>query len=209
MIILDNFITLLGSDENNDLYNATLKDSLNRRILILNEEVTDDLVESVIYQILRWNMEDISIPNENRKPIRILFNSIGGDAYMALSLIDIITQSDTPIYGISVGFVASAAYNIFLACHKRYAFKNGVFLMHDGSLTISNSTRKAQQTMQFFEDMDKRYKEHVLKRTTMSEEMYDEFYDQEFYMYADSDAKKYGVVDMIIGEDIDFKYVFF
>ena len=72
--------------------------------------------------------------------------------------------------------------------------------MHDGSVTINNSTSKAKDTMKFVEELDSRAKEHVLSRTTMSEEFYDNHYDVEFFLYADK-AKELGIVDKIIGKD--------
>ena len=55
--------------------------------------------------------------------------------------------------------------------------------------------------MKFFENMEERTKAYVLSRTNMDEEFYDAHYDQEYYMYANEEAKRLGCVDYIIGED--------
>lgn len=78
-----------------------------------------------------------------------------------------------------------------------------VLLMHDGEVTISNSTSKARDTMTFFNNMEERTKKHVLSCTTMTEEFYDKHYDQEFFMYADEQGKELGCVDCVIGVDCD------
>ena len=84
---------------------------------------------------------------------------------------------------------------------ERYAFPSSVLLQHDGELSLQNSTSKVRDTMKFFESMEERTKQHVLKYTTMTEEFYDKHYDQEYWMYANEKGKELGMVDYIIGED--------
>ena len=67
-------------------------------------------------------------------------------------------------------------------------------------------SKKVKDTVAFFESGDQRTKEFVLSRTKMTEEFYDQYYDTELYMYADR-AKELGVVDKIIGVDIDLDSV--
>ena len=57
--------------------------------------------------------------------------------------------------------------------------------------------------MKFFEEMEERTKQHVLKYTKRTEEFYDKHYDQEYWMYANDKGKELGMVDYIIGEDCD------
>lgn len=122
-------------------------------------------------------------------------------------MVDVITNSKTPIVGVCFGLAASMGYHIYLACHKRIAFYHSVLLQHDGQIGIQNSTSKARDTMRFFDNLEQRTKAHVLSRTTMSEEFYDKIYDQEYYMYA-SEGKELGCVDEIIGEDCELDEIF-
>lgn len=190
-----------------DLYTSVIKDCLDKRILILNQEIDEDLVEKIIIHIIRWNIQDKHLQKEDRKPIKIIINSGGGDMFICHSLIDVIENSETPIIGVAVGIVASAAYYILLACHQRVSFKNTTILQHDGGLELNNSNVKAKSTMEFFNQMDIRIKDFVLSHTTMEEDFYDSHFSDEFYMYAD-DSKKYGIIHKIIGEDISLKEIF-
>ena len=149
---------------------------------------------------MKWNQQDKGLPKEHRTPITIYINSNGGDSIVAMQLVDVIKMSITPVKIVGMSLVASAAFHIFIAGHERISFSNTIFLMHDGSVTINNSTSKAKDTMKFVEELDSRAKEHVLSRTTMSEEFYDNHYDVEFFLYADK-AKELGIVDKIIGKD--------
>lgn len=184
------------------LYEETIRDYLDRRTLVINQEIDDDIIENCVLFILRWNKEDKHKPTMEREPIRLLINSPGGDLVVAMHLCDVIKMSKTPIIAIGLGLVASAALHIYIACHERVAFDDTVLLMHDGQLYVQNSTSKAKDAMKFYDNMDKRVKGHVLSRTKMTEEYYDTHYDQELYLYA-CDAKELGVVDKIIGADAD------
>ena len=90
-----------------------------------------------------------------------------------------------------------------ISAHERIAWKNSIFLQHDGEVCVSNSRSKAKDTMKFFDSMEERTKQYVLERTKMTEEFYDKIYEQEYWMYAD-EAKDLGVVDKIIGQDCTF-----
>jgi ATP-dependent Clp protease protease subunit len=194
-------MTLLGNGDN-ELYIEIIKDNLENRVLVLNEDINESLLENYILHILKWNREDRDIPVEKRKTITIYINSPGGSSFDGFSLVDVIMSSTTKIRGVCFGLAASMGYHILLACHERVAFKNSILLQHDGEITVSNTSSKAKDTMKFFDSMEKRTKEYVLSRTTMTEEFYDRVYEQEYWMYA-QEAKTLGCIDKIIGEDIE------
>ena len=72
--------------------------------------------------------------------------------------------------------------------------------MHDGEMSIENSSSKAKQTVGFFETMDKRIREYVVSRTSMGYEFYDSVYEKEFWFFPNK-GKELGVVHKIVGED--------
>lgn len=198
------FIIPTAGTSQMNTYEELFREYIADRILVFNEEVSDGMVEDVVMYILKWNKEDIGLPVEMRKPIKIYISSVGGDTFVSQNVVDVIMASTTPVWGIGLSLVASAAYHIYLACHERIAFKNSVFLQHDGAISIANSTKKARETMDFFSDWEERTKAFVLERTNMTEDFYDTNYDVEMYMHADR-AKELGVVKKIIGEDIQFE----
>ena len=182
------------------MYEELVREYLDDRTLVLNDEIGQDVIEDYIMYILKWNKEDKDLPVEVRKPIKIYISSPGGNVFDANIFIDIIEASKTPVWGIALDLVASAAYLVYLACHERYAFKNSAFLQHEGEIVIENSRSKAKNNVQFFDSQEKRAKDFILSKTTMTEEFYDSVYEQEMWMYSDK-AKEFGVVDNIIGED--------
>lgn len=189
-------------ETSNDIFDKLNQELFDKRILVFNDEVDACVIENYVLYILKWNADDncMGIPVEKREPIKIYFNSPGGSTIQGGVLMDIIMHSTTPVVGVAFSLVASMAYHIYLSCKDRIAFPNSIFLQHDGEIEVSNTSSKVKDTVKFFESMDERFKRHVLNRTAMTEEFYDEKYEQEYWMYAD-EAKKYGIVHKIIGED--------
>ena len=183
-----------------DVYDELMREFLNNRTLVFNDDVDDNVIENYIMHILRWNKEDIGLPSEHRKKIVLFISSPGGNTFSANIMIDVITNSITPVVGVGLDLVASAAYVLYLACHERYAFRDTAFLQHEGDMTIENSRSKFKNTATFFEEMDNRTKDFILSRTNMTEEFYEKMYEQEFWFFAQK-GKELGVVHKIIGED--------
>lgn len=198
----DVLTAMLGSG-NDDLYTEIIKENLEQRVLIFNDEVNDSLIENYILYIMKWNREDKDLPINKRQKITIILSSPGGDCFIGFGgMVNCIEQSKTPIRVVGIGLIASMGFHIYIACKERYALKDSIFLMHDGEKSAQSSGGKFKDVDRFFDNMDDRTKQHVLKYTKMTEEFYEEHLDREFYMYAD-EAKELGCVDKIIGEDCD------
>ena len=199
---MGDFILPIASDNQMSAYDELYREYLDDRCLFFNAEVDGNVIEDYIMYIIKWNKEDRDIPVEKRRPIKIFVTSPGGSVFDANIFVDIIETSKTPIWGIAMDLVASAALHIYLACHVRFSFKNSAFLQHDGEIAIDNSRKKAKDTMRFFDEGEERLKQHILSHTNMTEEFYDSIYSDEFWFYA-KQAKELGVVHKIIGEDVD------
>lgn len=193
-------VLIAGNNSTMNIYEELYREYLENRILVLNADIDDNIIDDYVLYILKWNKEDIDIPIEKRKPIWIYISSPGGNTFDANIMVDIIMQSKTPIYGVALDLVASAAYVIYLACHERYAFSSSAFLQHEGEMAIENSRSKFKQTAAFFNNMENRSKDFILSRTNMTSEFYDSIYETEYWMFA-ADAKELGVVHKIVGED--------
>lgn len=195
--VFDTETVLIENGMIDDLF--YLKD-LKQRKLFLNSEVSQFSVHELVKHILQINREDAEIPPSERKPILLYIASRGGEVDSGYALIDAIETSRTPVYTINLGFEYSMAFLIGLAGHKRFAFPNSRFLMHDGSTFIYDSGAKAQDQMEFNKKGEARIRQYVLAKTKISAEMYDERQRTEWYMFAD-EAQRLGVVDHIIGKD--------
>ena len=192
-------MTLLGGG-NDELYHEIVKENLENRILIFNDEVNDMIIENYVMYILKWNREDRHIPVESRKKIWIILNSPGGDKLAGMMFLDIIKQSITPINCLVVSVAASMASYIPMVCNKSYAFNHSVVCLHDGEVGVVQTTRKANDTMNFIKACDEKLDDIVLNNTRITEDYLNEIADREYYIFA-KEAKELGIVDYIIGED--------
>ena len=189
------------SGNQNSAFDELYREYLDNRMLVLNDEINECVIEDYVMYILKWNREDMDLPVEKRRPIKIFISSPGGNVFNANNMVDIILQSKTPVIGICLDMAASAAYILFLACHKRYGFERSVYLQHEGDLGIENSRSKFKQTVEFLDKMEAKAKEFILSRTKMTSEFYDDVYEQEYWQDSRT-ALENGVIDGIIGEDI-------
>lgn len=193
---------LIPLTDNDDIYRETVKKHLNDRRIIINEQITDVLLESVCLMILRWNQEDKNLPVTSRKKIYVYINSDGGDMVMGNMILSAIKNSKTPV--ITVGFAkcASMAAYILISGHKRYCFPNTVVLLHDGQTGYVSSGNKGKDIQKFYNRLDDKFIEFMLANTKMSKEFIEENKDRELYMFPD-ESKENGIVDSIIGIDCD------
>ena len=178
-----------------------LKD-LKQRKLFLNADIEQFSVSDIVRHIMQINKEDKDIEPSERKPILLYITSNGGEVDSGFELIDVISNSKTPVYTINLGYQYSMGFLIGLAGHKRFATRNAKFLMHDGSNFIYNSGTKAQDQMEFNKRVEERIKKYILSRSSLTSEEYDSKLRVEWYLFAE-EAKDKGFIDSIIGEDCD------
>lgn len=169
-------------------------EDLKNRIVWINDEITEntlDLVSKIIY----WNREDKDIPVEARKPIRIIFFSPGGSLEVQDTLVSMIKLSKTPIYGVALGMVASAASMIYLATHKHYALPNAYFILHRGSCqNISGDYANVQNAMEDYRRQVERLEKFYIENTKIPEEVIKEKLNSDWYVRGEKTIE-YGLVD--------------
>lgn len=53
------------------IYDTIVKEHLNERKIILNEDIDDNVIENICLMIMKWNQEDKYLPVSKRKKIYI------------------------------------------------------------------------------------------------------------------------------------------
>lgn len=179
-----------------------IEDNEQRRIYI-NSGIDENIVDTAVYHILRYNRLDKDTPITSREPIKIYINSPGGSVADGYSLIDAIKLSKTPVYTINLANCLSMALLIFISGHKRFCMPHAEFLLHDGSSGCFDSVSKMQDRLKFeSEQIDKMTKEYILSNTSITKEQYEMNMRKEWY-FLPQEGKSIGVVDSIIGEDCE------
>ena len=107
--------------------------------LYLFTEVTNESVKPIIeLNSLIMDNDKVSKSVDVPQTINIYINSDGGSVLDAFALVDIILHSKIPINTYAVGLCCSAATLIYLAGHKRYAYKHTTFIFHPTSASVED-----------------------------------------------------------------------
>ena len=155
---------------------------------------------------MQWNLEDKhnNVAIEDRKPIKIVFFSPGGDLEVNNCLVDAITLSKTKVIGVNAGVAASSGCFIYLACHERYTFPTAEFLIHQGAGTFSGTYDIVVAAIMNYQRQIDELGKFVLSRTNIPEDIFYENFATDWYLSA-KEAVEYGVAQKII---TDFDEVF-
>ncbi len=192
------------TEDNDDIFTTVIKENLNQRRIILNDSISDDVIENIIMMIIKWNLDDKDLPVKKRKKIIIFINSDGGEVLSGSQILSSIITSKTPIVTIGLSKCASMASYILAAGHTRYCYDNTVVLYHDGQTGYVSSSNKGKDIQKFYDKLEERMTKFMIKHTNMSAEFLEEIKDREYYMFAD-EVKERGIVDGIIGVDIELE----
>lgn len=173
------------------------------RVLWLDCEIDRSTVGEIVRYIRAFNKEDsdAQIPPEQRKPIKIMIMSYGGELDACFNCIDVIQMSKTPVYTYNLGVAFSAGFYILLAGHKRFGTKRSSSLIHQGSGSFSGTASEVDAHSTQYKQQMKMLEEWVLERTTIQKQVYSRNKTKEWYLNGEEQVE-YGVVNSII-YDID------
>lgn len=168
------------------------------RILWIDNEINDYSIEYAKY-IMQWNRDDklAGIKKEDRKPIKLLFFSPGGDLNINNMLVDTIALSETKVIGINCGMAASAACFIYLSCHERLTLPNAQFLIHQGAGSFEGTYDIVVSAITNYQKEIENLGKFVLSRTNIPENVFYENFITDWYINA-NEAIKYGLCSKII-----------
>ena len=168
------------------------------RILWIDNEINDYSIEYAKY-IMQWNRDDklAGIKKEDRKPIKLLFFSPGGDLNINNMLVDTIALSETKVIGINCGMAASAACFIYLSCHERLTLPNAQFLIHQGAGSFEGTYDIVVSAIANYQKEIEHLGKFVLSRTNIPENVFYENFITDWYIDA-NEAIKYGLCSKII-----------
>ena len=173
-----------------DIYSRLLKE----RIVFIGSEITDDLANLVVAQLLFLQSEDAT------KDVSVYVNSPGGSVTAGLAIYDTMQFLKCDVVTYCVGQAASMGAVLLAAGAKgkRHALPGARIMIHQpwggAQGTASDIHIQAQEIL--------RLKEHLngilAKHTGKSIKEIAKDTDRDFFMSAD-EAAKYGLVDDVLG----------
>jgi ATP-dependent Clp protease protease subunit len=170
------------------------------RVIWIDYGIDENILE-VSRLIMYFNKLDKNIPIEERKPIKLLVYSRGGDGDACFSLLDVIALSKTPVWTVNMGVSMSAGLLILLAGHKRFCLKTSTALAHSGSGGTSGTYEQTEAAMKDYKRFVDTMRNYIIERTNIDTKTLNRYKSKEWYLYA-NDQVKYGIVEKIV-DDID------
>ena len=173
-----------------DIYSRLLKE----RIIFIGSEISDDLANLVVAQLLFLQSEDAT------KDVSVYINSPGGSVTAGLAIYDTMQFLKCDVVTYCIGQAASMGAVLLAAGAKgkRHALPGARIMIHQpwggAQGTASDIHIQAQEIL--------RLKEHLngilAKHTGKSIKEIAKDTDRDFFMSAD-EAAKYGLVDDVLG----------
>ena len=175
----------------------------NKRLFYLSDNIDNDTIGKICFNILFILKQDDKDESEKkdfqRKPIQLYVNSYGGNIRDMWALIDIIQRSKTPIHTYCTGYAMSAAFNIFLAGHKRYATKHTTFMYHQIYCVRNGKYQDMVEDRNEMDCLNMQIENYVMERTKISKERLKEIREKKMDVYIHPDeATELGIIDEII-----------
>lgn len=185
-------------DESETIERILLPQQDNTRIVFLHGDVTEQVIASVIAQLL-------NLATQNSKPIHLVLSTYGGSVDEMFSLYDTIKFLPAPVHTVALGKVMSAGV-LLLASGvkgKRLIGASSRIMMHPISGGAMGNIFEVENQTKEMRALQDRMVSMLARETNMKQSYIDKFVmgrKVDHYLTPD-EAIKLGIADKIIGID--------
>lgn len=179
-----------------DIYSRLLKD----RIVFLGSQITDEVANCVIAQLLFLQSED------SKADVHLYINSPGGSITAGLAIYDTMQFINCDVATYCVGQAASMAAILLAAGSpgKRRALPNSRIMIHQPMAGVEGSAEDILIHAREFIKIKERMNRILLKHTGRPLEVIERDTDRDRFMSAE-EALEYGLIDHVIEHAPDNK----
>jgi len=179
-----------------DIYSRLLRD----RIIFLGTQVTADLANSLVAQLLFLQSED------PKKDIHMYINSPGGSVTAGLAIYDTMQYLSCDVCTYCMGQAASMGALLLTAGAKgkRFALPNASIMIHQPLAGMQGTAEEILIHATELKRVKRRLNEILLKHTGHSLDKIEQDTDRDNFMTAD-EAKSYNLIDRVVGSVSDTK----
>ncbi|WP_375088026.1 ATP-dependent Clp endopeptidase proteolytic subunit ClpP [Peribacillus sp. RS7] len=172
-----------------DIYSRLLKD----RIIMIGEEITDHLANSVVAQLL------FLAADAPDKEITIFINSPGGSTSAGFAIYDTMQYIKPDIRTVCTGMAASFGAMLLLAGTKgkRCALPNSEIMLHQPLGGARGQATEIEISARRILKLKDHINQIISERTGQPIEKVAKDTDRDYFLSA-SEAKEYGIIDEII-----------
>lgn len=167
------------------------------RAFFIDYEVDEDykLIE-LAKTIIRMNLEESSIPEEELKPIYIFIMSYGGDLDQANFVCDLFETSRIPIVTIVTGAAMSAGFLLFLAGKRRYAFEHSQLLVHQGSAAFQGSAEEVKEAQKNYQRQLDQMRDYIIAHSNIDLATFNKNRKKDWYLTC-AEIEKYNLAKIV------------
>lgn len=183
------YTTKSGDTRTMSLTSRLLKD----RIVMCTGEVTDELAESIVAQLLYLEAED------KKKPITMIINSPGGSCLAGLSIISCMQTISCPVHTIVSGLAASMGIVIAASGEKgkRKIYPLSRVMIHQCSGGQQGNVQDVRVNYKEMEKINDIIMEHLAKCSGKNIETVKNDCQRDTW-YGPKEIIKYGLIDDIV-----------
>ena len=191
-ILIPNVVERTSNGERGyDLYSRLLKD----RIIFLADEITDQVANIVVAQLLFLESQD------PEKDIQLYINSPGGSITAGFAIYDTMQYIKCDVSTVCIGMAASFGAVLLAGGTKgkRMALPNAEIMIHQAAIS-GNGIQGPASDIKILSDHMQRSNQRVIRilaeSTGKTEEELKADTDRDYYMSA-AEALEYGMIDQI------------
>ena len=158
------------------------------RIIFIDDEITDDLANGVIAQMLYLDSLD------KKNPINIYINSTGGNCIAGLAIYDVSKIISAPIKTTCIGMAASMGAILMLMGEERFGLPHSRIMLHEASGDMWGKTKDIAVRFKLQTELQAELYEIVKEKTTLNIEDFsvtDRWYNAK-------EALEFGIITKII-----------
>lgn len=172
-----------------DIFSRLLQD----RIIFIGSDITDQVANIVVAQLLFLRMED------PKKDVNIYINSMGGYITAGLAIFDVLKWMPCEVKTFCIGQASSMGALLLAAGTKgkRYALPNSRIMIHQPSGGVGGTSADIALQAREILKMKNRLNEILSDCTGKPVEQIAVDVDRDFFMSSE-EAKEYGIIDEII-----------
>lgn len=172
-----------------DIYSRLLKD----RIIFLGSQVTADLANSLVAQMLYLQSED------PKADIHMYINSPGGSVVAGLAIYDTMQFITCDVATYCIGQAASMGALLLTsgAAGKRYALPNANIMIHQPLAGMEGTAEEIMIHVKELRKTKKRLNEILIRHTGHSLEKIEKDTDRDNFMTSE-EARAYNLIDNVI-----------
>ena len=172
-----------------DIYSRLLRE----RIVFLGQQVTDELANLIVAQLLFLEAED------PEKDIYLYINSPGGSVSAGMGMFDTMNQIRPDVCTICIGLAASMGAFLLSAGAqgKRMSLPNSRIMIHQPLGGAQGQATDIEIQAREILYLKNKLNHHLADQTGQPLERIEEDTERDFFMSAE-EAKNYGLVDQVI-----------